>query len=157
MRLRLLVLAAVALVAVPSLALAHPAKPHPRGHHQQQQAAAILGTWDVRVTVNGQAPFPALLTFNRGGGVVETESDQPGTGLGAWQRTGANTYAVAFKTFIFTPTGDPGGWVVVRSMVTLTGDTLSGPFKFDVFDPTGKVVQSGSGTATATRFAIPAL
>jgi len=32
---------------------------------------------------------------------------------------------------------------------------LSGPFKFDLFDPTGKVLQSGSGTVTATRFVIP--
>jgi hypothetical protein len=45
--------------------------------------------------------------------------------------------------------------VIVRSRATLSHGTLSGPFKFDVFDPTGHIVQSGSGTATATRFQIP--
>jgi hypothetical protein len=154
MRLRLLVCAALVALAVPTLAVARGTKgDHPPGHHHK--SAAIVGTWDVQVTPDGQATFPALLTFNRGGGLVETESDQPGTGLGAWKRTGATTYALAFKTFIFTPTGDPGGWVVVRSTVTMTDDTLSGPFRFDVFDPAGNKVQSGSGTATATRFVIP--
>jgi hypothetical protein len=154
MRLRLLVCAALVALAVPTLAVARGTKgDHPPGHHQR--SAAIVGTWDVQVTPDGQATFPALLTFNRGGGLVETESDAPGTGLGAWKRTGATTYALAFKTFIFTPTGDPGGWVVVRANVTLTDDTLSGPFRFDIFDPAGTKVQSGSGTATATRFVIP--
>jgi hypothetical protein len=51
----------------------------------------------------------------------------------------------------------PGGHVVVRSVVTLTNATLSGPFKFDAFDPAGNKVQSGSGTATATRFVIAQL
>ena len=92
----------------------------------------------------------------RGGGVIETESDQPGTGQGGWKRVGPNRFAIAFQTFIFTPTG-PGGHVVVRSVATLTDNTLSAPFKFDVFDPAGNVVQSGSGTATATPFVIPPL
>ena len=44
---------------------------------------------------------------------------------------------------------------MVRSVVTLSDDTLSGPFKFNVYDPAGNVLQTGSGTATATRFVIP--
>ena len=155
MRLRLFVIAVVAALAVPSLALARTAtKGHPRDH---RQAAAIVGTWTVQVTPVGQAPFAALLSFHRGGTLVETESDAPGTGLGSWKRTGADRYAIAFKSFFFSATGEPGGSVLVRTVVTLTDDTLSGPFKFDVSDPTGKVVQSGSGTAKATRFEIPAL
>jgi hypothetical protein len=154
MRLRLLVLAALLALAVPSLAVARTAKDHPRGHHK---SAPIVGTWDVRVTPEGEAPFAALLVFTRGGSVIETESDQPGTALGSWKRTGANTYAVAFKGFVFTETGAPNGSVTVRTVVTLTDDTLSGPFKFDVSDPAGNKVQSGSGTATATRFVIPDL
>jgi hypothetical protein len=68
------------------------------------------------------------------------------------------------QTFIFSPTGQPAGRVVVRAVVTLTNDTLSGPFKFNVFDPAGNAVpdqpgqpSSGSGTATAKRFVIPPL
>ena len=43
----------------------------------------------------------------------------------------------------------------MRSVVTLTNDTLAGPFKFDIVDPAGTPVDSGSGTATAKRFVIP--
>jgi hypothetical protein len=153
MRLRVLLVAALAALAVPSAAVARPAK----AHHRDHAPAGVVGTWSVSVTVNGQPTFPALLTFTKGGGLIETESDAPGTGQGAWRRIGAHRFAFAFQTFIFTPTGDPGGHVVVRGVVTLTNNTLSGPFKFDVFDPAGNPVvgQSGSGTATATRFVIP--
>jgi len=153
MRLRVLLIAALAALAVPSVAAARPTRAHER---DSARSARIVGTWNLRVTPNGAPTFAALLTFTPGGGVIETESDQPGTGQGAWKPIGRNRFAIAFQTFIFAPTG-PGGHVVVRSVATLTKNTLSGPFKFDVFDPTGKVVQSGSGTATATRFVIPQL
>jgi hypothetical protein len=148
MRLRLLVIAALVALAVPTVAVARTAK-------GSQKAAAIAGTWDVQVSPVGASPFPALLTFTRDGGVIETESDGAGTGLGSWKRTGPKAFTLAFKTFLFTPAGDPAGSVVVRAAVTLNGGTLSGPFKFDVFDTAGNKLQSGSGTAKATRFVIP--
>ena len=155
MRLRVLILTVLAALAVPSVATARTGKSHPQRHHSR--AAAIIGTWSAHVTPDQGPPLEAVLMFTRGGGVIETESDAPGTGQGAWKRIGPNRFAFAFQTFIFAPTGEPGGRVVVRSVVTLTNDTLSGAFKFDVFDPAGATVQSGSGTATATRFVIPPL
>jgi hypothetical protein len=161
MRLRVLVLTVLAVLAVPSVATARTGKSHPRNHGQ---AAAIVGTWSADVTPDQGPPLTALLTFTRGGSVFETESDAPGTGQGAWKRIGPNRFAFAFQTYFLTATGDPGGHVVVRAVVTLTNDTLSGPFKFQVFDPAGNPVpdqpgqpSSGSGTATAKRFVIPPL
>src|SRR4051794_16677237 len=156
MRLRLFVLAALVALAVPTSAVARTAK----GHHQhgdRQKGAAIVGTWDVRVTPDGQAPFPALLTFTRGGGVVETESDAPGTGLGSWKRISDNQFAVAFKSFFFTETGAPGGSVLVRTGVPPEANPLWAPFKSAVSAPPGRVARPGRGTATATPFAIPDL
>ncbi|HEV7753048.1 MAG TPA: hypothetical protein VGO71_15990 [Baekduia sp.] len=157
MRLRLLVIAVVAALAIPSLALARTAtKGDPRDQHQ---AAGIVGTWDVQVSPDGQTPFPALLTFNQGGTLVETESDAPGTGLGSWKQIDSDRFALSFKTFIVSGTGQPAGAVVVRSVGTLKDDSLSGPFEFDVLDTAGNVIpsQSDSGTATATPFTIPDL
>jgi hypothetical protein len=151
--LRVLLVAAVTVLAVPSAAAARPVKAH---HHSHASAPRIVGTWDTDVTPDGAPPFKALLTLTRGGGVIETESNAPGTGQGSWKRIGPDRFAVAFQTFIFSPTGDPAGRAVVRSVVTATATTLSGPYKFDVFDPAGNKVQSGSGTATATPFVIPA-
>jgi hypothetical protein len=158
MRLRTLLIAAlVAALAIPAATAARTSKGHDHGAGKRGAAAGVVGTWDVTVTPDGGPTFPALLTFHRGGGLTETESDAPGTGLGAWRRTGGKTFAIAFKTFAFTPAGAPQGWVVVRSVVTLDNGKLSGPFKFDVFDPAGNKVQSGSGTASATPFVIPDL
>jgi hypothetical protein len=153
MRLRLFIIAALVALAVPSTAMARTAKAHARD--DQQKAAAIVGTWDVTVTPDGQPQVSALLTLTRGGGLIETESDFPGTGLGSWNRIGPDRYAFAIKTFNFKPTGEPNGWVIVRSRVTLSGGTLSGPFRFDVFDAAGNKVDSGGGTATAKPFVIP--
>lgn len=150
MRLRILLLAALFALAVPVATSARQSRSENHGRSGQ-----ILGTWNVQVTVNGQLAFPALVTYSAGGGVVETESDVPGTAQGAWKKIGHHKYQVAFQAFTFTSSGQPGGHVIVRSQVTLSNGVLSGPFKFDVFDPSGHVVQSGAGTATATRFQIP--
>jgi hypothetical protein len=155
MRLRLFVIAVIAALAIPSLALARSATQG--DSRDQHQDAAIVGTWDVQVSQDGGPTFAALLTFNRGGTLTETESDAPGTGLGSWKQTGPDTFAISFKSFVFSATGEGAGSVVVRSVVTLRGDSLSGPFKFDVMDPAGKVLDSGSGTASATPFTIPDL
>jgi hypothetical protein len=158
MRLRLfvLVIAALAALTLPSSVAARATKSQ-SGGSGDRQAAAVLGTWSVQVSPDGQATFPALLTFTRGGGLIETESDQPGTGQGSWKRLGTDRFALAFRTFIYSATGTSAGSVLVRTVVTLDGDTLSGPFKFDVSDAAGSIVQSGSGTATAKRFEIPDL
>ena len=152
MRLRVFIVAALVALAVPAATTARPFKDQHRGHGH---GAGILGTWSVQVTPAGEPSFPALITFTRGGGVIETESDNPGTGQGSWTRVGHGRFAFAFQTFIFSSTGDPAGHVLVRAVVTLSHGTLSGPFEFDVSDAAGHTVQSGSGTATATRFAIP--
>jgi len=155
MRLRAVLVVAATALAVPSAAAARPANRH---HPANASAPSIVGTWSAQVTPQGPGatpPFQSLLTFTRDHGVVETESDEPGTGLGSWQHVGPNRYAFAFEIFIFTPAGTPGGHIVVNSVSTLARGTLSGPFRFKVFNPAGTVVQSGRGTATATRFVIP--
>jgi len=157
MRLRILIVAALVALAVPSATVAGTAKRHHQHHRGHAHAGNILGTWSTQVSPDGTPSFQALVTFTKGGGAVETESDAPGTGQGAWHRIGSHRFAFAFQTFIFSANGEPGGHVVVRSILTLAHGTLSGPFKFDVFDPAGHKVQSGTGTATATRFVIPKL
>jgi hypothetical protein len=77
MRVRVLLIAALAALAVPAVAGARPSGAH---HPHDARSARIVGTWNVQVTPDGAPTFAALLTFTRGGGVIETESDQPGTG-----------------------------------------------------------------------------
>ncbi len=152
MRLRALVVAALAVLAVPTVVLAQPDASE-RGDRARD--ARIVGTWNVEVTPDGESTFPAIVTFTSDGSVIETEAGSPTTGQGAWRGVGDDRYAFAFTSFIVSPTGEPGGHVVVRSVVTLHGDTANGRFTLTVYDAAGEVLQSGSGTATATRYDVP--
>ena len=152
MRLRALVVAALAVLAVPAVVLAKPDSADRGGHARDVR---IAGTWNVEVTPTGESTFPAIITFTSDGSVIETEAASPSTGQGAWKRVGDGRYAFAFTSFFVSPTGEPDGHVVVRAVVTRDGDTVSGPFTFTAYDAAGEVLQSGSGTATATRYEVP--
>jgi hypothetical protein len=152
MRLRAVLITALVMLAVPAVVLAATDTTDTGGHARD---ARIAGTWNVEVTPDGESTFPAIVTFTSDGSVVATEADAPTTGQGAWKRVDDDRYAFAFTSFIFSPTGEPGGHVVVRSVVTLDGNALSGPFAFTVYDAAGAVVQRGSGTATATPYDVP--
>jgi hypothetical protein len=125
MRLRILLpaLAVVATLALPSATSARQSRGHEHGHRGSHQ---ILGTWSVTVAPDGQAFFQALLTIHAGGGLTETESDEPGTALGAWEQVGGDRYQIAFETFIYTATGAPGGHVIVRSLDTINHEHCQG-------------------------------
>lgn len=125
----------------------------PGGHDKQR----ILGTWLAEVSPADGEPFQAMVTFSPGGGLVETESTNPGTALGSWESRGRGRVAFTFQGFQFDAEGAPAGRSVVRSEVIVRGDTFSGPFEVEVFDPQGNVVFSGRGTATATRFRVQPL
>jgi hypothetical protein len=122
----------------------------PGGHHGKR----ILGTWLAEVTPADGEPFQAMVTFSPGGGLVETESTNPGTALGSWESRGRGRVAFTFQGFSLDAEGAPAGRSVVRSEVFVRGDTFSGPFEVTFFDPQGNVVFSGRGTATATRFRV---
>ena len=75
---------------------------HPGGHNQR-----ILGTWLIDVTPNDDEPFQAMVTFSPGGGLVETESPVPGTGLGSWQSLGRRTCRSARPSAAASPWNHP--------------------------------------------------
>ena len=126
---------------------------HPGGHHDER----IVGTWLLDATPTHDETFQAMVTLSPGGGLVETESPDPGTALGSWDSLGHRRVALTFQRFEFDAEGEPAGRVVVRIEVIVRRDEFSGPFEFDVLDVEGNVVFSGQGTATATRFPVQPL
>ncbi len=64
--------------------------------------AAILGTWRVNVTPTGLPPFQALITYARGGGLLESNTFLPPaaatTGHGTWVKTGGHEYVATMLT-----------------------------------------------------------
>jgi hypothetical protein len=83
---------------------------------EREAAAALQGTWQVRLTpyVCGSDPIVTLpqaaidsyLNFGAGGTLIETTSNprfmpgQRSPGFGHWERVGRRTYAAVFQAFV---------------------------------------------------------
>lgn len=122
-----------------------------------QGATPIVGTWrmsiDPRPNPAGDPPaFPSLVSFVRGGTMVDAVSSVPvparklgatvaGNGLGAWRQKG-RTVEFAFDRFLT----DGTGVMVARQHVEGTlrvskgGATQAGPATATFFTPDGSVV-----------------
>jgi len=125
--------------------------------------AAILGTWRVNVIpTGGVPPFQALITYARGGGLLESNTFLPPaaatTGHGTWVKTGSHEYVATFEKFLAdnpaTPTlGDPGIFRV-KEAIQVDGDTYIGAASAEFCDLSGiHCVPAGCGTSIGTRLA----
>jgi hypothetical protein len=127
--------------------------------------SSLRGSWDVRVTVRDcqtGAPipfipiFPAIMTFDEGGTLQETDLGGPGIvrlpGHGVWERRHGRQYSVAFRFLNFAPDRTFLGTNVVRSSITLApnGRTYTATATGVVLDANGNVVPGSSGCATET-------
>jgi hypothetical protein len=133
----------------------------------------IVGTWSVRVTLRncdtGAAltSFDALVTFGRGGTIVEsaaTLSFAPGqrtNAHGTWSRAGGHTYAQKMVALILfgsapNPPVSPGfeaGWQTVEHTVELVDrDHLESSGRNYFFRSNGELYRSGCSTAVGIRF-----
>lgn len=130
----------------------------------------IEGSWTATVTPTGADPFQALLTFDRGGGVIGSAQGDillnPPPGIapgatavhGAWKKSG-NKYFFTVKQIIYGADGSFQGGNKVRNSVSLkpNGNKLSGQYQFEITDANGNIVFSGTGTIQAVRIHVEPL
>jgi hypothetical protein len=133
----------------------------------------LSGSWNMTITATepaGLPPFKGLITFTRGGEVVESRRLYvPATpfgplletpGHGAWRRTKDRRFAVAFRFLlqaapnnpIFT-NGEDLGTDNIRLQIEpdAGGDSFTGTFRSQVMDPDGNVVFEARGLVAGTR------
>jgi hypothetical protein len=129
-----------------------------RSDDQQSSAHAIVGSWDVALTLPGLPPGRVLATFTNDGGTVETANSAPGlrgASHGAWERLEPNLFAVTRVFFRFNPqTGAYLGTTKVNATVRVapSGETFAAVSISEIRDPDGNVVLTGvRGTAAGTR------
>jgi len=121
-------------------------------------AHALVGSWDVILTLPGLPPGRVLATFTRDGGTVESANAAPtlrGASHGAWERLEPNLFAVTRVFFRFNPqTGAYLGTQKVNATARVApdGETFTAVSVSELRDPAGNVVLAGlRGTAVGTR------
>lgn len=123
----------------------------------------IVGLWDVEVAVancaNG-APitsFLALHKYELGGTGQVVPAGSP-TALSAhmmiWNHVSGNDYQMAVKMFRFDGAGNPIGWIVVNSTVSINeaADEYAGSGVAEVFDADGNFLFASCPSFEGTRF-----
>ena len=134
---------------------------------QSQQPATdrgLEGTWRVEVTLRdcntGAAlgsPFRSLLSFARGGTMIETTTRfSPavrGPGYGIWQQTEGSTFSSTFEAFFYNPAGVWIEWQRLRQMIEIGDDpnTWTANAHNEIFDTNDNLLVSGCSTAIGHR------
>jgi hypothetical protein len=122
----------------------------------------LPGSWHSVVTTPNQGSFPGLITFNSDGGVTATESPGPfeSPAHGNWERRGRDV-AYTFFALFGTAAGAGHNAGSLKVVGTLHFDARNGgwtgPFRIQVFTPTGAVIFSDEGTIALTRIEIESL
>jgi hypothetical protein len=121
-----------------------------RGDH------GLLGSWMVDIREDGSsATIRGVASFADGGVVVLHEISPAGPpATGSWSRHGKSFRALAWTGFPGDQgPGSVGPTVRIRIFGTVSGDRISGTFRFKVFAPGSEteVLATGSGTFEGTR------
>ena|SRR5579864_2055112 len=145
---------------------------------QTTNSPSLAGSWEFTLVPNSPTaaptiPIPGLATFTFGGSMVETDATEVipittsmgstvyGTpGHGIWQPGPAvGNLFIQFISLLV----NHNETLHAKKTVTMTGrldstaNQFSGNYSFEVVDPTGRIIATGSGTVTAQRIPHPLL
>ena len=130
---------------------------------QSGNPQGLIGSWIVQVTIRdcqSGTPFfgfPAMITYNQGGTMQETDLGDPSllrlAGYGVWERQSGQQYSATFQFLNFNLDRSPAGKNVVRSAITLgpTGNEYQSTDTAEIFDTAGNLIVRGCSTTAATR------
>ncbi len=126
--------------------------------------ATIVGLWQVSFVSKGNPGIPdgAVLdsgyaTWHSDGTEIMNSSRPPKSGsfcMGVWKGTGRSTYHLNHVALSWDPTGDTFvGPASIREDVRVgrTGDTYTGTFTIDQYDPAGTLLVHLKGDIVARR------
>jgi hypothetical protein len=138
-----------------------------------QQSASIVGMWNFQLISKGNTthspsiPDGALIDFgytqwHSDGTEIQNSAGVPGGGfcLGVWGQTGYLTFELNHFPIAFNPTtGAVANYINIREQLTLSpsGDSYTGTFTEDIYDPKGNRVDHLAGTVVGTRITVDSL
>ena len=122
-------------------------------------SAPIVGMWNVSFLVGAtQIDFGYQVWHDDGTEFMNSGGRSPVTQnfcLGVWQQTGPTSFRLNHFAISYDNTGVFNGRVNIREEVVVTGNTYSGPFTIDFYDPkTDKIVNHVAGRIVGQRIGI---
>ncbi|MBI3475227.1 MAG: hypothetical protein HY010_05820 [Acidobacteria bacterium] len=120
---------------------------------------SILGLWHIGFVANGQTIQEAFQIWNAGGTEVHNPNVDPRGGnvcLGAWKRGPHRTYTLAHRVWNYDGNGTFLGTIHLSESVTVSpdGNSQSGSFALDFYDPAGNFQFEVPGTVTGERISV---
>jgi len=117
---------------------------------------SIVGLWHIRFQVGDQTIQEAFQIWNAGGTEVHNPNVDPRTGnicLGAWTEAAPRTFKLTHRVWFYDASGNFQGTGNLSETLVLgdRGNTHSGTFTLDIYDPFGNPVAEVPGTVVGER------
>ncbi len=139
--------------------------------------APLVGSWEFALTPGPspilppvEPPIQGLATFTSDGSMTEADSTEfvPGPGQttpghGIWQPSPLAPAVAHFFVRFVCIVPNPDAWHTAQKIVTMTvalssnGSKFTGGYTYEVVEPWGQVISTGSGTVTGQRIVHPLL
>ena len=120
---------------------------------------SIVGLWHIRFLVGDQQIQEAFQIWNTGGTEVHNPNVDPRTGnvcLGAWEEAAPHTFKLTHRVWSYDVSGNFLGTINLTETLILgnKGNTHTGSFKLDFYDPSGNFLQEVPGSVSGERISV---
>lgn len=122
--------------------------------------SSIVGLWHIRFVVGDQTIQEAYQLWNVGGTEVHNPNVDPRTGnvcLGVWKRKASRgPYKLAHRVWNYDAAGNFMGTISLSETLTVghRGNSHSGSFTLDFYDPSGTFLFEVAGSVTGERISV---
>ena len=121
--------------------------------------SSMVGLWHILFTVDDQTIQEAYQLWNVGGTEVHNPNVDPRSGnvcLGVWKHAEHGAYKLAHRVWSYDTNGTFMGTIHLSETVTLGdgGNTHSGSFTLDFYDPSGNFMFEVTGNVTGERISV---
>lgn len=121
--------------------------------------SSIVGLWQIQFVVGGQTIQEAYQAWNVGGTEIHNPNVDPRTGnvcLGVWKKVAPQGYKLSHNVYSYDTNGNFQGKIHLSESLTLSddGNTHSGSFALDFYDPNGNFEFEVDGDVAAERVTV---
>src|ERR1700751_3065817 len=120
---------------------------------------SMVGLWQIQFTIGDQTIQEAYQLWNAGGTEVHNPNVDPRGGsvcLGVWKHTSHGAFRLAHRVWSYDTNGSFLGTIHLSETVNVGqgGNTHSGSFTLDFYDPSGNFVNEVTGNVTGERISV---